>query len=213
MGEWVEKKGIGKRTVQFRLKDWGISRQRYWGTPIPMIYCDTCGIVPVPYEQLPVELPKVTNFTGRGDSPLAQVPEFVNVSCPKCGGRGAARDRHDGHVRRFVVVLLSILRSEERRAAVRPGEGEILDARRLLQRRRRARHSAPDLFALLRAGVPRPRHGRSRRAVQAPADAGDGAEGRRRHVEVERERRRSRRDAAAGRGRCAAAVRHVRRPA
>ena len=87
MGEWVEKQGIGKRTVQFRLKDWGISRQRYWGTPIPMVYCDTCGIVPVPFEQLPVELPKVTNFTGRGDSPLAQVPEFVNVSCPKCGGQ------------------------------------------------------------------------------------------------------------------------------
>ncbi len=87
MGEWVEKQGIGKRTVQFRLKDWGISRQRYWGTPIPMIYCDKCGIVPVPFEQLPVELPKITNFTGRGDSPLAQVPEFVNVSCPKCGGQ------------------------------------------------------------------------------------------------------------------------------
>jgi leucyl-tRNA synthetase len=86
MGEWVEKQGIGKRTVQFRLKDWGISRQRYWGTPIPMLYCDACGIVPVPFEQLPVELPKVTNFTGRGDSPLAQVPDFVNVSCPKCGG-------------------------------------------------------------------------------------------------------------------------------
>ena len=87
MGEWVEKQGIGTRTVQFRLKDWGISRQRYWGTPIPMLYCDTCGIVPVPFEQLPVELPKVTNFTGRGDSPLAQVPEFVNVSCPTCGGK------------------------------------------------------------------------------------------------------------------------------
>jgi leucyl-tRNA synthetase len=87
MGEWVEKQGIGKRTVQFRLKDWGISRQRYWGTPIPMIYCDKDGIVPVPYEQLPVELPKATNFTGRGDSPLAQVSEFVNVVCPKCGGK------------------------------------------------------------------------------------------------------------------------------
>jgi len=84
MGEWVEQQGIGKRTVQFRLKDWGISRQRYWGTPIPMVYCKACGIVPVPYEQLPVELPKVTNFTGRGDSPLAQVAEFVNVSCPTC---------------------------------------------------------------------------------------------------------------------------------
>src|SRR5687767_12132182 len=87
MGEWVEKQGVGKRTIQFRLKDWGISRQRYWGTPIPMVYCDGCGIVPVPFEQLPVELPKVTNFTGRGDSPLAQVPEFVNVACPKCGGK------------------------------------------------------------------------------------------------------------------------------
>src|SRR5436190_6687665 len=86
MGEWVEQKALGRRAVQFRLKDWGISRQRYWGTPIPMVYCERCGIVPVPYEQLPVELPKVTNFTGRGDSPLAQVPEFVNVSCPKCGG-------------------------------------------------------------------------------------------------------------------------------
>ena len=86
MGEWVEKNGIGRRAIQFRLKDWGISRQRYWGTPIPMIYCEKCGIVPVPYEQLPVVLPKVTNFTGRGDSPLAQVREFVNVACPKCSG-------------------------------------------------------------------------------------------------------------------------------
>jgi leucyl-tRNA synthetase len=87
MGEWVEKQSVGKRTIQFRLKDWGISRQRYWGTPIPMVYCDKCGIVPVPFDELPVELPKVTNFTGRGDSPLAQVPEFVNATCPSCGGK------------------------------------------------------------------------------------------------------------------------------
>src|SRR5499427_1494866 len=79
-------RGIGEGTVQYRLKDWGISRQRYWGTPIPMIYCDKDGIVPVPDDQLPVELPKVAQFTGRGDSPLAQVPEFVNVTCPRCGG-------------------------------------------------------------------------------------------------------------------------------
>ena len=79
-------RGIGEGTVQYRLKDWGISRQRYWGTPIPMIYCKTDGIVPVPDEQLPVVLPTVTHFSGRGDSPLAQVPEFVNVTCPKCGG-------------------------------------------------------------------------------------------------------------------------------
>ena len=84
--EDVEERGIGQGTVQFRLKDWGISRQRYWGTPIPMIHCPVDGIVPVPDDQLPVELPKVTEFTGRGDSPLASVPEFVNVKCPVCGG-------------------------------------------------------------------------------------------------------------------------------
>src|SRR5687768_9312413 len=86
MTEDAEERGIGHGTVQFRLKDWGISRQRYWGTPIPMIHCPVDGIVPVPDDQLPVELPKVTEFTGRGDSPLATVPEFVNVKCPVCGG-------------------------------------------------------------------------------------------------------------------------------
>ena len=82
----AEKRGIGTGEVQWRLKDWGISRQRYWGTPIPVVYCEKDGVVGVPYEQLPVTLPKVTTFTGRGDSPLAQVPEFVNTTCPKCGG-------------------------------------------------------------------------------------------------------------------------------
>jgi leucyl-tRNA synthetase len=88
----AKERGIGEATVQYRLKDWGISRQRYWGTPIPMVYCDTCGIVPVPDDQLPVELPKIAEFTGRGDSPLAQVPDFVNVACPACGGGTARRE-------------------------------------------------------------------------------------------------------------------------
>jgi leucyl-tRNA synthetase len=82
----VEQRGIGQGTVQYRLKDWGISRQRYWGTPIPVVYCETCGMVPVPSDSLPVMLPKVVEFSGRGDSPLAQIPEFVNTTCPACGG-------------------------------------------------------------------------------------------------------------------------------
>ncbi len=82
----AEERGLGRGEVQFRLKDWGISRQRYWGTPIPIIYCDECGTQPVPFDDLPVELPAIKEFSGRGNSPLAQIPEFVNATCPSCGG-------------------------------------------------------------------------------------------------------------------------------
>ncbi len=83
--DYLEEQHIGKRTVNYRLKDWGISRQRYWGTPIPMIYCETCGVVPVPYEDLPVVLPLDLQVKMVGRSPLADYPEFYNVDCPKCG--------------------------------------------------------------------------------------------------------------------------------
>jgi leucyl-tRNA synthetase len=84
--EIAKSKGFGEATVTFRLKDWGVSRQRYWGTPIPMIHCERDGIVPVPDDQLPVLLPEKIEITQQGGSPLSKVPEFVNVTCPKCGG-------------------------------------------------------------------------------------------------------------------------------
>jgi leucyl-tRNA synthetase len=87
MSAFAEQNGFGKATVTYRLKDWGISRQRYWGTPIPMLYCEKCGIVPVPEKDLPVILPENIEITLAGGSPLGRVPEFVNATCPKCGGR------------------------------------------------------------------------------------------------------------------------------
>ncbi len=86
MSAKAEQDGFGKATVTYRLKDWGISRQRYWGTPIPMLYCEKDGIVPVPEKDLPVILPENVDITLTGGSPLSRVPEFVNATCPKCGG-------------------------------------------------------------------------------------------------------------------------------
>jgi len=86
MNAHAEARGFGNAAITYRLKDWGISRQRYWGTPIPMVHCPSCGLVPVPYEQLPVVLPLDVDITGAGESPLKRVPSFVNVACPKCGG-------------------------------------------------------------------------------------------------------------------------------
>ena len=84
--ETAARNGFGEASITFRLKDWGVSRQRYWGTPIPMIHCERDGLVPVPDDQLPVILPEQIEITQQGGSPLARVPEFVDVSCPKCGG-------------------------------------------------------------------------------------------------------------------------------
>jgi leucyl-tRNA synthetase len=93
MAAHAAEKRFGQAAVTFRIKDWGISRQRYWGTPIPVIHCPHCGLVPVPEEQLPVRLPDTIEITGTGRSPLENVPEFVNVVCPRCGG--AARRETD----------------------------------------------------------------------------------------------------------------------
>ena len=86
MAEFAQAEGIGEKSISYRLRDWGFSRQRYWGTPIPIIYCDRCGTLPVPEDQLPVLLPE-TEQLSLGGSPLAKVPDFVQVDCPSCGGK------------------------------------------------------------------------------------------------------------------------------
>ena len=85
--DWLEKHSVGKRRVNYRLRDWLVSRQRYWGAPIPVIYCPECGVVPVPQEDLPVMLPDNVKFEAGAVSPLAQVEDFVNCTCPKCGAK------------------------------------------------------------------------------------------------------------------------------
>jgi leucyl-tRNA synthetase len=87
IADYIEQSKFGKRTVNWRIRDWGISRQRYWGTPIPIIYCDACGSVPVPDQDLPVRLPVDVELTGKGSSPLAESPSFRETVCPMCGGK------------------------------------------------------------------------------------------------------------------------------
>jgi leucyl-tRNA synthetase len=105
MTEHAEEQGFGKGAVTYKLRDWGISRQRYWGTPIPMVHCDACGVVPVREEDLPVVLPRDVTITGKGESDLEE------RHLPAMRRAGAARDRYHGHVRRLVLVLLPLHRS------------------------------------------------------------------------------------------------------
>ena len=86
MVEWLSAEGRGQPSVNYRLRDWLVSRQRYWGAPIPIVYCEECGIVPVPDDQLPVELPEIEDYAPQGKSPLAAAEDWVRTSCPKCDG-------------------------------------------------------------------------------------------------------------------------------
>ena len=88
IASYMEEKGIGKRTVNYRLRDWLVSRQRYWGVPIPIVHCEKCGMVGVPEDELPVVLPEIEDYVPKGKSPLAAVEDFVTTKCPKCGGPG-----------------------------------------------------------------------------------------------------------------------------
>ncbi len=124
MAEHAQKHGFGKAAVTYRLKDWGISRQRYWGTPIPMLYCARCGIVPVPEKDLPVVLPDKVEITLQGGSPLARVPEFLNAICPKC--QGPAR-RETDTMDTFVDSSWYFYRYTNARLATAPLDSKTID--------------------------------------------------------------------------------------
>ncbi len=115
---------LGARSVHYRLRDWGISRQRYWGTPIPMLYCDRCGVVPVPVEQLPVVLPRDVPFTGKGGSPLRESQTFLETNCPRCGG--TAR-RETDTMDTFIDSSWYFLRYTSPRETDRPFRPEAAD--------------------------------------------------------------------------------------
>ena len=120
----AEREGWGRGRVQYRLRDWLISRQRYWGCPIPVIHCDDCGVVPVPEEELPVELPRGVAFSGRGGSPLAQLEDWVTVPCPRCG-KSARRETDTMDT--FICSSWYFLRYTDPHNTVRPFGREAAD--------------------------------------------------------------------------------------
>lgn len=153
----LERTGKGKRSVEFRLRDWLISRQRYWGNPIPAVHCEHCGVVPVPEDQLPVLLPEDIDLAA-GET-LATHESFINTTCPKCG---APAKRETDTMDTFTCSSWYYMRYTDRHNSELPStcEGELLDAGRSVYRRHRARYPALALQPLLHEGVARRRDAR-----------------------------------------------------
>ncbi len=210
---WFEDAGLGHATVQYRLRDWLISRQRYWGCPIPIIICPTCGLVPVPDEELPVVLPDVEDYTPKGQSPLAAVPSFVEVDCPRCGG--PAR-RETDTMDTFVDSSWYFLRYTDpanTETIFSPDRGCLLDAGGPVHRGSGARGAPPALRPVHHQGPPRRRAGDGGGAVRPAVHPGDADSGRAGDVEIEGQRGRPRRLLPAVRGRCHPSLRVLHRAA
>jgi leucyl-tRNA synthetase len=122
--EWLEGEGLGHGRVAFRLRDWLLSRQRYWGCPIPIVHCQSCGVVPVPDDQLPVVLPEVEDYAPKGRSPLAAAEDWVHVSCPSCGGPGR---RETDTMDTFVDSSWYYMRYADPHNATAPFQRDIVD--------------------------------------------------------------------------------------
>jgi len=179
--------GFGKKETIFRLRDWGVSRQRFWGTPIPIIYCPNDGMVPVPDKDLPVVLPANPKLTGEGQSPLAR-PRFRQRQVSQVRRSRSPRNRHHGHLRRFLLVFLSLLRSAQRPGSLCQIQSRLLVSHRPVHRRHRTCHSPPHVLALLVQSHARHRPDFSPRARRSALHPRHGSQGWHRHVQIRRQR-------------------------